>query len=212
MVDAELRAFVPIDRMQPQYAAYWGLTGRGSMPTSGMSQLLVEVRPGNVVYGLMDAVLKAVDVRSCGHLVERDFGLMEMHARSPDAIAQAGEVVLAELGCRMTDRLAPRLASEQLLTNVTDYHSQLLNRVRRGDWILPAGSVYIAEVTPAAYVNLVGNEIEKALDIDLVRMAGAGVFGRLLVGGSETEVQSAAEVTRQVIASTAERSHEPAGV
>lgn len=203
--DVELRAFVPIDRMQPQYAAYWGLTGHGAMPLAGMSQLLVEIAPGNPVLGLMDDVLKACEVRSAGHLVERSFGLLEVHAHSPDAVTQAGEVILRRLGRTLTDRRAPELASSQILTNVEDHQSQLLNRIRRGDWTLPHQAVFIAEITPAAYVNAVGNELEKATPVDLVRMAGAGVYGRMIVTGSESDVELAAEVTDTVLARIAKQ-------
>ena len=199
---ATLRALVGIDQMQPQYAAYWGLTGRGGLALAGMSQLLVEVEPGNLVFPLMDAALKAADVQSAGQIVERDFGLMELHARGPAAIDAAREAVLAQLG-DASDGPPLRIVSSQRLVNVTPYHSQLFNKVRRGEWTLPGDSLFIAEVTPAAHVYRIGNELEKTLAVHLVRMAGTGLFGRLVVGGNESDIASAESLVPRLVTDAA---------
>lgn len=192
-----LRAFAHVDRMQPQYAAYWGLMAQGGLPIAGMSQLLVEVSPSNAVFPLTDAAMKACDVRSAGTLVERDFGFMELHAPTPDPIAEAGRVVLAALGLGLADRMAPEVVSSQLLAGITAYHSQLFNKVRRGAWTLPGDALCVLEVTPAAYVYLLANELEKAVEVELVRVAGTGLFGRLLAAGTEAQ---AAEAERAALA------------
>jgi hypothetical protein len=55
----ELRAFVYIDRMQPQYAAYVGANARGYLPVPGMASTMVEVAPGVMINQLTDAAVKA---------------------------------------------------------------------------------------------------------------------------------------------------------
>ena len=194
-----LRVLAHVDRMGPQYAAYWGLMAQGSMPRAGNSQLLVEVSPSNAVFPLTDRAMKASDVRSAGTLIERDFGLLELHAPSPDVVLEASEAILDELGMRMADRLPPSVVSTQLLPNIAADHSQLFNRVRRGAWTLPGDSLFVMEVTPAAYVYVLANELEKAVDIELVRVAGTGLFGRLLVAGTELDAAAAEQTALAIV-------------
>lgn len=206
-----LRAFTQINRMQPQYAAYWGLTGKGTFPLAGMSQLLVELEPAIEVLGLMDQVLKACDVRSTGHLLEREFGLMEVHARNPDTVREAGSIILDEIDLKLEDRIAPEVVSSQFLTNIDPDHSQLFNKVRRGAWTLPGNTLFVLELTPAAYVFQIANEVEAAVDIKLVRVAGAGIYGRMIVAGTESNAQMAAEIAESVIEDMRARAHGTGG-
>ncbi len=207
-----MRVYTQINRMQPQYAAYWGLTGKGTFPLAGMTQLLVELEPAIEVLSLMDQVLKACDVRSAGHLLEREFGLMEVHAQNPDMIREAGSIILDEIDLKLEDRIAPKLVSRQFLSNIEADHSQLFNKVRRGAWTLPGNTLFVLELTPAAYVFKVANEVEAAVDIDLVRVAGAGIYGRMIVAGTESNAQMAADVAESVIEDLQSGSSEEKGV
>ena len=194
-----LRVLAHVDRMGPQYAAYWGLMAQGSMPRAGNSQLLVEVAPSNAVFPLTDRAMKASDVRSAGTLIERDFGLLELHASTPDVVLEAADAVLDELGMTINDRLPPTVVSSQLLPNIAPDHSQLFNRVRRGAWTLPGDALFVVEVTPAAYVYLLANELEKSVDIELVRVAGTGLYGRLIVAGTEADAEAAQRTALGVV-------------
>lgn len=194
-----LRVLAHVDRMGPQYAAYWGLMAQGSLPRAGYSQLLVEVAPSNAVFPLTDRAMKASDVRSAGTLIERDFGLLELHAPAPDVVLEAAAAILAELGLEWSDRLAPTVVSSQLLPNITADHSQLFNKIRRGAWTLPGDALFVMEVSPAAYVYLLANELEKSVEVELVRVAGTGLFGRLLVAGSESDAAAAGQVALGVV-------------
>ena len=108
---ARLRALVHIDRMGPQYAAYWALMAQGSLPVAGMSQLLIEVSPSSLVFPVGDAAFKACAVQSAGTLVERDFGLVELHAGRTDTVLEARDAVLRALGLRVSDRQVPEVIS-----------------------------------------------------------------------------------------------------
>jgi len=198
---AGLRALVHIDRMGPQYAAYWALMAQGSLPLPEMSQLLVEVTPSNLVFPIGDAAFKASAVQSAGTLVERDFGLLELHARRTDTVLEARDAVLRELGMQVADRELPRLVSSQRISALEAFHSHLFNKVRRGAWTLPGDTLSIVEVAPAAYAYLIANEIEKATGMELVRVAGTGLFGRVIFAGSEAQAEVAERITEQVIAS-----------
>lgn len=196
-----LRALVHIDRMGPQYAAYWALMAQGSLPLPEMSQLLVEVTPSNLVFPIGDAAFKATAVESAGTLVERDFGLLELHARRTDTVLEAQDAVLRALGLEARDRELPTLVSSQRISALEPFHSHLFNKVRRGAWTLPGDTLAIVEVTPAAYAYLIANEIEKATGMELVRVAGTGLYGRVIVAGTEAQAEVAESVTRRVIAS-----------
>lgn len=203
-VGAQLRVLAHVDRMGPQYAAYWGLMAQGSLPRVGDSQLLVEVSPSNAVFPLTDVAMKRTSVRSAGTLVERDFGLMELHAAASDAVLEASDAILEALEMVWGDRMAPTLVSSQLVPNIAPDHSQLFNKVRRGAWTLPGDTLYVLEVTPAAWVYLIANEVEKAVDIELVRAAGTGLYGRLIVAGTESAAQVAEETALGVIDSVSQ--------
>ena len=67
-------ALVQIDRLQPKFAAYVGATVRGSIPLAGDTVLIGELTPGNEVFRLVDAALKASRVETASQIVEREFG------------------------------------------------------------------------------------------------------------------------------------------
>jgi hypothetical protein len=199
-VDARLRVLAHVDRMGPQYAAYWGLMAQGSLPRVGESQLLVEVSPSNAVFPLTDVAMKRSAVRSAGTLVERDFGLVELHAETPATVLAAADAILEALAMDWADRMAPTVVSTQRLPNIGPDHSQLFNKVRRGAWTLPGDTLFVLEVSPAAWVYVVANEVEKGVDIELVRAAGTGLYGRLIVAGTEATAEHAERVALGAIA------------
>ncbi|HEX2647966.1 MAG TPA: hypothetical protein VHO95_12130, partial [Candidatus Dormibacteraeota bacterium] len=182
--EARLRALVHIDRIGSQYAAYWALMAQGSLPLPEMSQLLIEVSPSNLVFPVGDAAFKACPVQSAGTLVERDFGLLELHANRSDTVLEARDAALRVLGLQVTDRQVPEVVSTQRISALDAYHSHLFNKVRRGAWTLPGDTLFIVEVAPAGYAYLIANEIEKATGMELVRVAGTGLFGRLITAGT----------------------------
>jgi len=208
---ARLRALVHIDRMGPQYASYWALMAQGSLPIAEMSQLLVEVTPSSLVFPIADAAFKACAVQSAGTLIERDFGLVELHAQRTDTVLEARDAVLRSLGLGVADRQLPELVSSQRISALSPYHSHMFNKVRRGAWTLPGDTLYILEVAPAAYAYLIANEIEKATGMELVRVAGTGLFGRVIVSGTDAQAEVAERITHQVVGSVAAESARTGG-
>jgi len=187
----QLRAFFFIDQMQAQYAAYIGTVTQGDIPVAGMAQLYAELAPGNEVFRVVDMALKATEVKPGSQIVEREFGLLEVHAESQESVREAGRVILERLGFKEEDRQRPKVASVQLITNVSPYQAQLVNRWRRGSLLVPGESLFILEVTPAAYIDLAANEAEKAADVRLVDVRDVGRFGRLFMAGTEAEAKTA---------------------
>ena len=187
----QLRAFFFIDRMQAQYAAYIGTVTQGDIPVAGMTQLYVELAPGNEVFRVVDMALKVTEVKPGSQIVEREFGLLEIHAESQESVREAGRVILERLNFKEEDRQKPKVASVQLITNVSPYQAQLVNRWRRGSLLVPGEALFILEVTPAAYIDLAANEAEKGADVRLVDVRDVGRFGRLFMAGTEAEAKTA---------------------
>jgi ethanolamine utilization microcompartment shell protein EutL len=198
-VDFQLRTYAFIDRMQPQAAAHVASTCQGDVPVAGMAELFIEVAPGNEIFRCADIALKAADVRPALQVVEREFGLLEIHARSQAEVLASGQAILEYLKLTEQDRLRPKIASSMFVTNVNPYQAQLINKWRKGNLLIPGRSMWVLEVSPAAYVSLAANEAEKAADISIIEIRALGRFGRLFISGTESDVQAAARAATAVI-------------
>ena len=81
----ELRVYLRIERLAPQFAAYLStpVRARGYPPMEGDESLIVEVSPALSIHRIVDLALKAAPDMEPGILyTERRFGLLELH--SPD--------------------------------------------------------------------------------------------------------------------------------
>ena len=187
----QLRCYSYLDRMQPQFAAFVGTITQGDLPTEGMASLYIEMAPGNEAFRMVDIAVKATEARPGAQLVEREFGMFEVHSRSQAEVLEAGRVVLQRLGLQVTDRVKPEIASVQVITNVDPYQAQLLNRFRRGSMLVPGETMLVLEVAPAAYINFATNEAEKGANIKVLHVSSVGRFGRMWLSGSEAEIITA---------------------
>jgi hypothetical protein len=199
--DFQLRVYCYIDRMQPQFAGFNGTITQGDLPVAGMASLFVEMSPGNEVFRLLDAAVKATEARPGAQVVERVFGMFEIHAHSQEAVKEAGEVVLKRTGLSKKDAVKPWVASLQIITNVDPYQAQLLNRFRRGSMLVPGETLFVMEVAPAAYISIAANEAEKRANIKLIHLVQVGRFGRLWMSGSEAEMNTARDAAVAAIES-----------
>jgi hypothetical protein len=186
-----LRVYSYLDRMQPQYAAFVGTITQGDLPTEGMASLYVEVAPGNEVFRLVDIAVKSTEAKPGAQIVEREFGMFEVHSRSQAEVLEAGRIVLDRLGLNIAERIKPFIASVQIITNVDPYQSQLLNRFRRGSMLVPGETMLVLECAPAAYINFACNEAEKGANIKILHVSSVGRFGRMWLSGSEAEILTA---------------------
>ena len=193
MSDVSLRTYAFVDRLQPQCAAHIAATCQGDVPLAGNAELFIEMAPGNEVFHVADVALKAADVKPALQIIEREFGLLELHANSQAEVLAAGAAVLAELGLTEDDRVKPEIASAQFITNVHPYQAQLLNKFRKGALLIPGESLFVLEMAPAAYAGLAANEAEKAADIKVVEIRAVGRFGRVFLSGTESDVGTARE-------------------
>ena len=189
--DFSLRCYCYLDRMQPQYAAFVGTITQGDLPTEGMAALYVEMAPGNEVFRVVDIAVKATEARPGAQIVEREYGMFEVHSTNQSAVLTAGEVVLQRLGLRVEDRIKPEVVSIQVITRVDPYQVQLLNGFRRGSMLVPGETFLVLECQPAAYINYAVNEAEKKASIKVIHISSVGRFGRMWLSGSESEILSA---------------------
>ena len=187
----QLRCYSFIDRMQAQYAAFVGSVTQGDLPIEGMASLYVEMAPGNEVFRVLDVAVKATEAKPGAQIVEREFGMFEVHSLNQAAVLEAGRIVLERLGLNEEDRLKPQIASVQVITRVDPYQAQLLNRFRRGSMLVPGETMLVLEVAPAAYINFACNEAEKRANIRIVHVSSVGRFGRMWLSGSEAEIVTA---------------------
>jgi len=189
----ELRSFVYLDNLQPQHAAYMGTVAQGFLPLPGDTSLWVEISPGIEINRITDVALKSASVRPGVQMVERLYGLLEVHSSSQGETRSAGQAILAALGVKRDEGLKPRVVSSQIIRNVDAYQTQLINRTRRGQMLLAGQTLYVLEVEPAAYAALAANEAEKAAAINILAVNAVGSFGRLYLGGQEQDILAGAD-------------------
>jgi len=184
----ELRTFIILDSLQRQMASFGSSTESGFYPQAGQASCIVEISPGIEINRLTDVALKAVNVRPGLQIVERDFGVLEVHADSQADVREAGRAILAAAGLSEESRIRPTILTSHLIKNVTGPHAQLINKVREGNMVVEGDTVYILDLQPAAYAYYAANEAEKRSTIKIVNVDGIGKYGRVYIAGEEAEV------------------------
>ena len=195
----DLRAYVILDSLQSQFASFQATISKGYLPKVGQASLFVEIAPGMAINHLTDVALKSTDVTPGMQIVERHYGMLEVHSDSQADVRQAGQAILDSIGLQEQDRLKPRIVSSEVVRHVADTQTMLINRMRHGNMILAGQTLFVLEVEPAAYAALAANEAEKAADINILEVRAVGSFGRVYIGGEEKDVVVAQEAAVQAI-------------
>lgn len=198
---ADLRSFVFLDSLQPQLAAYLGTIAKGFLPIAGEASLIVEISPGIEINRVTDIAVKATDVRPGMQVVERLYGMLEIHSPSQGDVRQAGAAILEALKLKESDRIKPRVLSSQVIRHVDDLQVQLINRNRQGMMLIAQESLFIMEVEPAGYAAFAANEAEKAAEINVVDVRMTGAFGRVYLGGEQRDIDVASVAAQKAIES-----------
>ena len=196
---ADIRSFVFLDSLQPQLAAYLGTTAKGFLPIAGEASLIVEISPGIEINRVTDIAVKATDVRPGMQVVERLYGMLEIHSPSQADVRQAGTAILDALGLQEADRIKPKVLSSQVIKHVDDLQVQLINRNRMGMMLVARESLFIMEVEPAGYAAFAANEAEKAAEINVVDVRMTGAFGRVYLGGEQRDIDVASVAATKAI-------------
>ncbi len=205
-----LRAFVFLDKLQDQLAGFIGTTARGFLPVGGVAAYFVETAPGLVINRLTDVALKATAATPGIMVVERSFGLLELHHPDQGQVKLAGRAILDYLQVDEQQRLRPRVVSQEVIRGVEPYHAQILNKMRFGDMLIAGESLYILEVEPAGYVAYAANEALKSARVKLIDASLFGAFGRLYLAGPEAQIDAAQEAARRAIEGLTGREPSPA--
>jgi hypothetical protein len=196
----QLRTFTYIDILQPQFTGFLQTVAAGFMPLEQQAALFVEIAPGIAINQLTDIALKKTQAIVGMQIVERAFGLLELHHFDQGQIREAGRAILEFLGLKEADRLKPKVVSREIITGLEGYQSQLINRMRHGNMIGENEALYILEVQPAGYAALATNEAEKASQVNVLEFISFGAFGRVWLGGSEENIREAAKAAEQALA------------
>ncbi len=187
-----LRSYVFLDSLQPQLAAFTGTTAKGFLPLAGQASLWVETAPGMIINRVTDVALKSTSAVPAVQVVERAFGLLELHHDDRGEVHAAGDAICAFIGVTAKDANQPKVTSNQIIRAVEPYQAQLINRNRSGNMLIPGQSLFILETEPAAWIVLAANEAEKAANVSLINLQPYGAFGRLWMSGTEAEIDCAA--------------------
>ncbi len=196
----DLRTFTYIDILQPQLTGFLQTVVPGFNPLEGQAALFVEIAPGLAINSVTDVALKATSVMPGLQIVERAFGVLEVHSFDQGQIRAAGDAILEHFGLTELDRYAPALRTSERITGLAGHHSMLINRMRHGDMITEGQTLYVMECEPAGYACIAANEAEKAANVSLLEVRTFGAYGRLYLGGSEADIEEAEKAIRSCLA------------
>src|SRR5262245_27603149 len=152
MANVTLRTFTFLDALQPQLATFMGKTARGFLPVPGQASIFVEIAPGIAINRVTDVALKATKVQPALQIVERAYGLLEVHHHDQGEVRAAGKAIFDHLELREEERLKPKVLTNQIIRAVEAYQTQIINRASSGMMVLPGQSLFILETEPAGYV------------------------------------------------------------
>ena len=167
----------------------------------------MEIAPGIEINSITDVVMKKANVRPGAMVVERTYGMLEVHADSPADVHEAGEVVLDYLGLKENDRLKPKILAAETIERIDPHMSQIVNRFRDASMVLTDETLYILECVPAGYAGYAANEAEKAADVKLIHVTVFGATGRVYLAGTTSDVQAAKKAAEESLIALEGKEH-----
>ena len=208
---SELRVYLPIEDLQPQFAAYLATPtrARGYPPFEGQHSLIIEVAPALAIHRIANLALKEAPDMEPGILfTERQFGLLELHSDKMEELEKAGKAILNGIGAKPGDQLAPEFLFHDIIEDLSDQHAIILNRSRDGSILVPGVSLLIYEMAPALFACVAANEAERAAPeaiINDVQMMGAS--GRIFMSGAHEDMIKARDAITNTLESIKGRQH-----
>jgi ethanolamine utilization microcompartment shell protein EutL len=184
----QLRAYVFLDSLQPQLAQFMAKTNRVYDPREFDAALFLEIAPAMEIHTKIDQALKATKVRLGSMVTERVFGMMQVHHEDQGEVRAAGEAVLTASGLKEGDRAKCQVLQNKILRSVEQDHAIAFTGLAWGNMVLAGDSVLIMEAEPAAYLSIACNEALKAADVKLIDIRVFGATGRLILAGSEAQI------------------------
>lgn len=191
----ELRVYLPIENLQPQFAAYMATPtrARGYPPFEGEHSLIIEVAPALAIHRVADLALKAAPDMEPGILyTERQFGLLELHSSDRGQLDAAGQAILEGIGAKADSQMKPQMLFADIIEDLSDQHAIILNRTREASMLLPGQSLLLYELAPALFAAIAANEAEKvAPEATLVSVQMMGASGRIFLAGTTADLERA---------------------
>ncbi len=199
----ELRVYLPIHDLQPQFSAYLStpMRARGYPPFEGQHSLIIEVSPALAIHRISDLALKAAPDMEPGILfTERQYGLLELHSSDRDELDAAGKAILKGIGASPGDQLAPAILFEDIIENLSDQHAIILNRSRSASMLVPGSSLLLYEMSPALFACVAANEAERAAPAAILNdVQMMGVSGRIFMSGDTGDLTRARDAIMRTL-------------
>ena len=193
----ELRVYLPIYDLQPQFSAYLStpLRARGYPPFEGQHSLIIEVSPALAIHRITDLALKAApNMEPAILFTERQFGLLELHSSKRKELDEVGAAILKGIKSKASDQLSPKILFEDIIEDLSDQHSIILNRSRTASMLVPGHSLLVFEMAPALFACVAANEAEKATPAVIINdVQMMGVSGRVFISGSTSDLVKSKE-------------------
>lgn len=199
----ELRVYLPVYDLQPQFAAYLStpLRARGYPAFEGQHSLIIEVSPALSIHRVTDLALKAAPDMEPGILfTERQFGLLELHSSDREELDAAGAAILKGIGAKPDDQLAPETLFEDIIEDMSDQHAIILNRSRDASILVPGASLLLYEMKPALFACVAANEAERAAPNAILNdVQMMGVSGRIFMSGETQDLIKARDAITKTL-------------
>ena len=197
----QLRTYIFIDQMQPQLAQFIAKDNRVYDPNEYDAAIMLELAPAMEIHHMIDQALKSTNVRLGSVVTERRYGLMQIQHPDQGEVLAAGESVLKATGLTPMDRSRLEIHTNMVIRGIEQDHAIYFTGTSKGNMVLANESVFILEVSPAAYLTIACNEALKAANIKLIQIRPFGATGRLVMSGSESEIDSGVEAAMSVMKS-----------
>ena len=91
----DLRCFTYVDILQPQTASFLATISKGYHPLKNQASLFIEVSPGMDINIVTDIALKRTSCTPGMQIVERRYGVLELHHYDQGQVRAAGEEILS---------------------------------------------------------------------------------------------------------------------
>ena len=196
----QLRTYIFVDQLQPQLAQFIAKDNRVYDPKEYDAAIMLELAPAMEIHRMIDLALKGTAVRLGSVVTERQYGLMQIQHEDQGQVLAAGEAVLAQTGLTPLDRAPVQILTNMTIRGIEQDHAIFFTGTSRGNMVLAGESVFILEVTPAAYLTVACNEALKAGRVKLVTIRPFGATGRLVLSGTEAEIDVASVAALEVLA------------
>jgi ethanolamine utilization microcompartment shell protein EutL len=195
----ELRTLTFIDSLQPQLANFIPQEDLVCVPEKYDAMLLIEIAPAMEIHAMVDLALKRTQVKLGALITERYYGQLFIQHKDQGEVIEAGREIMRATNLDENDRAKIEVLTNKVIRGVEVDHATYFNKDAKSAKVLPGESVLLIETAPAAYAVIACNEALKAANVKLITIRPYGATSRLVMSGSEAEIDYAAEAALKII-------------